>query len=280
LSLPAPDLVTVADLTGTGAEAWEGVLVTVENVVVTNNDAGYGEWEVDSSLRIDDMLYRPHLIANGASVDSITGILHYSYGAYKLEPRDGDDIVNLQTCPSADQCVDSLSAGDLVVTEMLFDTQESENYCEWVEIYNNTSGTVDLFGLTLEEDGGRQETVDTATVVAAGDYAVVAKGDAANWVTNCPGADAGFTPDGFYGGSVDLANGGDYVYLKYVDAAETETVLDETPTYDGDWTTANLSSSCLDDSCNDTASNWCQPTSEFGSAGDKGTPGVSNDACR
>ena len=38
-------------------ESYEGTLVKVENVTVTNGDLGYGEWELDNGLVVDDLLY-------------------------------------------------------------------------------------------------------------------------------------------------------------------------------------------------------------------------------
>jgi hypothetical protein len=93
------------------AEAFEGVLVRVENVRVlsVNPDAPFdrGEWSVGlplpefpETVRVDDLMTpRPAALAVGDCYASITGPLHYAFGAYKLEPRSEADLVLGGTCP-------------------------------------------------------------------------------------------------------------------------------------------------------------------------------------
>ncbi|WP_232460744.1 Gldg family protein [Thermococcus barossii] len=75
-------------------EQWESVLVKVENVVVTNPDLGYGEWEIDDGsgpVRVDDLIYR-YTPQDGQSLDYVVGVVYYSYGNFKIEPRSEEDI--------------------------------------------------------------------------------------------------------------------------------------------------------------------------------------------
>lgn len=81
---------------GTGrprAEALESVLVRVETVTVTNPDLGFGEFEVDEALRIDDALFRidppPSL---GETFDWFQGPLTFSFSNSKILPRDAADV--------------------------------------------------------------------------------------------------------------------------------------------------------------------------------------------
>ena len=76
-------------------EQYESVLITVEDVSVTGL-LNYGEWivsdEISDILLCDDLndyVYFPKL---GDSLVSITGILFYSYGYFKIEPRTTNDI--------------------------------------------------------------------------------------------------------------------------------------------------------------------------------------------
>ncbi len=90
VSLPSPVTVTTSDA---NKEDYEGVLLRVENATCTNPDLGYGEWEVNDGtgpLRVDDMGYSYTPLQD--SVYNITAPLYYSYGNYKLEPRDANDI--------------------------------------------------------------------------------------------------------------------------------------------------------------------------------------------
>jgi hypothetical protein len=75
------------------------MLVTVENVTVENPNpdapSDYDELLLDGGLRVDDLL-APELgndIPDGAPYRSVTGILGYSFGHWKLWPRGAEDIV-------------------------------------------------------------------------------------------------------------------------------------------------------------------------------------------
>ncbi|USS40359.1 hypothetical protein NF865_08565 [Thermococcus aggregans] len=90
---PLPDPVTLP--TGNvSQEQWEGVLVKVENIIVTDENLGYGEWEVDDGsgpLRVDDLIYR-YYPSRGQKLEYVVGVVYYSFGNFKLEPRSADDI--------------------------------------------------------------------------------------------------------------------------------------------------------------------------------------------
>jgi hypothetical protein len=79
------------------SEQWEGVLVTVDNAVVTNPDNGFGEWTIysggapsDTCVVGDIVAYTYTPVLSDAVV--VTGISMYAYGDYTLQPRDDDDI--------------------------------------------------------------------------------------------------------------------------------------------------------------------------------------------
>ncbi|MDC0722889.1 hypothetical protein [Nannocystis bainbridge] len=97
---PTPPVVSPPDIANGGAltEVWESVVVTVENVDVTNADLGFGEFEVTGGLRIDDMFFLPE---GGPKppVDTtltLTGPLVYNFGNFKLVPRSCDDYVGFE----------------------------------------------------------------------------------------------------------------------------------------------------------------------------------------
>ncbi|MBJ94180.1 MAG: hypothetical protein CMP23_06830 [Rickettsiales bacterium] len=86
----------VAVFTTADIERWEGVLVTVENVTVTVAPDNYGAWTVTGGVRVDDKLFTyndPDGPSIGTSFASITGVLDYSWGEYKITPRDASDFV-------------------------------------------------------------------------------------------------------------------------------------------------------------------------------------------
>ncbi len=95
-TLPDPAVVSTGDFVSAGtAEQWESVYLEFQNATVTDDNLGYGEWAFDDgsgATRADDMgsfTYDPTL---GDYYIFIRGIGWYSYGNYKLEPRDDDDF--------------------------------------------------------------------------------------------------------------------------------------------------------------------------------------------
>ena len=76
---------------------WESVFVTFHNATCLDNDLGHGEVSVDDgsgALIVDDFLYyydpaTDFVIDN---VYNLTGVMNFSYGNFKLNPRSADDI--------------------------------------------------------------------------------------------------------------------------------------------------------------------------------------------
>ncbi len=108
-SLPEVELVNTGDIApgSITAESYEGVLVQVQNITVIDDNLGYGEWLVDDgsgACRIDDdadnLSYE--IPAIGTSLSSITGVLNYSHGNFKLEPRYRTDIIDSAPIPIGD----------------------------------------------------------------------------------------------------------------------------------------------------------------------------------
>ncbi len=78
---------------GSQAEAYEGVLVEVENVTVTDLELGYGKFEVTGGLEIDDELYTLETApTQDQTFQSIRGVLTYTFDAVQLNPRSADDV--------------------------------------------------------------------------------------------------------------------------------------------------------------------------------------------
>ncbi len=91
-----PEPVTISTDALANSESYEGVLVKVEDVTVTNDDLGNGEWEIDDGsghCRVDDLGVYTYVPALDDFIYSITGVVDYTYGNFKLEPRDDDDLV-------------------------------------------------------------------------------------------------------------------------------------------------------------------------------------------
>lgn len=100
LLVPAAELSTIAT-GGTRAEALEGVLVQIDGEVqvVELTDLAHGEYRVGTSLansvRVDDTIYPDAEEGRGLGqpITKLVGVMYYSYGDVKFEPRDANDIV-------------------------------------------------------------------------------------------------------------------------------------------------------------------------------------------
>ncbi len=102
---PAPEVVDPSDVKAGGslAEAYESVLIKVEDVVITNEDIGHGQFEITGGLPVDDYFFESgggpsgsNIIAvDGGAFDAIVGILLFTsfedVDEFKLGPRDLDD---------------------------------------------------------------------------------------------------------------------------------------------------------------------------------------------
>ena len=174
----------------------------------------------------------------------------------------------------ADIGVDDLSAGDLVITEIMFDPAAvGDGAGEWFEIYNNTGGTVDLDGLqifdTSESSPGDEATVSGTVLVASGDHAVFGRYASRN---------GGVTLDYAYGTAHTLHDF-DEIFLANSSGTLDSVAWDNGTTFpDPTGASISLDSAAQNASDNDNGNNWCAATSSFGD-GDLGTPGASNDDC-
>lgn len=156
--LPAPEVLSSGDVS---QEQWESVLVRVENVTVTDDDLGYGEWEVDDTsggARVDDLGDYGYSPTNGDLLDFVQGPLFYGYGDFKIEPRDDDDISVYVPPPP-------------VVTIM--EIQGSEQFSPYDGQLVETSGVVTLFtangaSLWLQDPAGDGDPATSDGIFVSG----------------------------------------------------------------------------------------------------------------
>lgn len=76
-------------------EQWEGVLINVSNSECTSNSVGFGQWELNDGsgvLLADDDIFPYATSAIVNDFYDVIGIGHYSFGDYKILPRDINDI--------------------------------------------------------------------------------------------------------------------------------------------------------------------------------------------
>ncbi len=103
---PAPAPTDFDDPCAIDYEAYEGVLINLQAsmgpIEVTAEIDEYGEFQVNSCLQVDDIFFENESCgtsnetpdpAMGTYLTALTGVLNYTYGEYKLEPRSLDDFV-------------------------------------------------------------------------------------------------------------------------------------------------------------------------------------------
>jgi predicted extracellular nuclease len=160
-----------------------------------------------------------------------------------------------------------LSPGDLVINEIMQNPAAVfDSNGEWFEVYNNTAGPVDLIGLTIKDNDFDTHTIGSSVVVAAGDFAVLARN--ADFATN-GGVTADYQYSNFF-----LGNSADEVVIEDGGVEIDRVNYDGGPSFP-DPTGAAMA---LNDTANDNndGSNWCTASTTYGD-GDSGTPGAAND---
>ena len=202
-TLPAAATVSTA---AACSEAYEGVLVQVENAVCTDPELGYGEWEVNDGSgpgRVDDLSYgaSPTL---GTSY-TVVGPVTYLNGYFKIEPRDLNDVVW-----TGDE-----SAPIIFAAAATSDTTVLVTFSEAVEQTSaETSGhyTIDSLAVTdAEMNGGHPEQVVLRVLpMAAGDHTLEVSGVTDLWANAMVDVSAVFVfidnsiPGGYYDSAENL----------------------------------------------------------------------------
>jgi hypothetical protein len=97
------------------------------------------------------------------------------------------------TCSGDGECVppNPSVVGDVIVTEYMI----SPTSGEFIEVYNTTSGTLNLGGCTVGDLDSDNHTIADTVIIDPGGYATLAK----------DGTDAGFDADYVYAGGVALS---------------------------------------------------------------------------
>jgi len=183
-----------------------------------------------------------------------------------LLPLAACEISNKDDTGTDLSCWDSL-----VISEVMYEPDAvAADDGEYFEVYNTGGSSCDLEGLGISRNESQNHTVGETTMVAAGAYAVLAKGEALGDVT---------TVDYVYGGSISLTDE-TRLCLKDVDL---ELELD-CVSYNSTWElparghSLSLVPEHLDATDNDDAGNWCQSEVDLGN-GDYGSPGEDGPSC-
>ena len=122
------------------SEEFEGCLIGVNNANCNNDNAGFGEWIVNDGtgdVIIDDFFYAfvPNLNANY----NVKGVLTYSYGAFKLLPRNSGDVsVFVSVLENKDEIIN------------IFPNPLNETYLNITLNTNNTLSLFDISGKSIQ----------------------------------------------------------------------------------------------------------------------------------
>ncbi len=262
------------------AELLESNLVSIGPSEVTVAPDNFGQYIVEpigggAPVLIDDLFYddAPEV---GDRYESITGVLNYAYGAFRIEPRFALDLppsTSTANCP-ASLCIEDLLPGDIIVTEVGFnpsDTIGFDDYNEFVEVYNQSGGTVNLDGLMIR-DNSNEAVVESDAVIPNNSYAVFFRGSNPAWGWGAFGVDR----DGAYVGQVALSNGtGEQVSLHQPLGLEA---LAESQFYPSGQVGRSWSLDPRAFNNPGNANAWCYSTTFIGMQ-DRATPGTANDTC-
>lgn len=176
------------------AEQWEGMLTIFKNLTVTSSNAddpagNYGEVLVSDGsgdMRIDDSgtwkdVYTNDptatgktFLAVGTTIESVTGVMYFSFSYYKLEPRTEADLVNVGEAVNP-PVISKLARDKGIPTS----SDQVTVTCEVVD--SNEGGTIAKVDLYYGTEGGNALTIsmsyDETTNTATGIIPAMADGD-------------------------------------------------------------------------------------------------------
>ena len=152
------------------------------------------------------------------------------------------------------------TVSDLLITEVMVNPLSvSDARGEWLELFNPTSESVDLRGITLTDSTNAGHTISSinSLLINPGDYFVLARN------TNST-INGGFMPEYAYGSEFSLSNGGDEII--FASGNDELLRLD----YGSGFASAGFSMELISDIMR--LDNYAASTRQYG-LGDWGTPG-------
>lgn len=227
----------------------------------------------DTGVRCDGNIVKDN--GDAGMCDAETGMCTYPNAAADINCEDSGQI-----CMDG-ACVDVVMAaapapGDLSITEVLYDPDAnmvSDDFGEWVEIYNNTDQAITLRGSKLKDDANEHE-ITTDVIVPANSYFVLGVSD--DKMTNGD-VDVDYVWTGF-----KLSNAGDIFTIENA-AGEIVTTVDYgADGFPGDKGKAIQFNGDLDlaaDYDSADAAKWCVAPDQWSMTSDFGSPGAANPGC-
>jgi len=191
-------------------------------------------------------------------------------GSKPSVPKDASPTVD------AAPAVPKPSAGEVLVTEVMYATFTPEPASEWIELHSTVTSERSLTGLTIKDGAGRTHTIG-ALIIAPGAYVVLARNKAAAISAKVPSSaivyeygtglpdNAGILLTNSSTGAVSLLNG-------------TTTVA--SAPYGGWYSQSGGSSvqlKVLDPALTTSKASWCLSLTAWTTGSEKGTPGAAED---
>lgn len=188
-------------------------------------------------------------------------------------PPTAEPFTPTETPTVSPSVVNSVSAGAVFVTEMMPNPSAvSDTAGEWFELYNSMADvSVDIDGWTIRDQGTNTHVINNGGPLLIPPQGFMVLGRNAD-----PAVNGGATVRYQYSGFI-LANSGDEIELVDLNGVTIDSVIYmSSQVFDG--ASSTLNPSMFDAIANDQPTNWCPATSVM-PGGDRGTPGLPNDAC-
>lgn len=203
----------------------------------------------------------------GGSTGQTTGD---SGGPQSITPDSGTDT-------GAPVVVPKPAPGEVLITEVMYDSFGAEPASEWIEVFNTTSGERMLTGLTIKDGASRTHVIGAGVKIAPGAYGLLVRSKSGAATAKIPSAailyeygtglpdNAGVLLANGATGSVALLNG---------------PVAISSSQYGGWFSQSGGSSVQLKVLTNGQGaidSSWCLSLNAWATGSDKGTPGAAED---
>ncbi|HLO59446.1 MAG TPA: DUF4493 domain-containing protein [Bacteroidales bacterium] len=195
--------------------------------------------------------------------------------AFTINVTEGEDSLQIVNINEGEEPQNGVFAqGDLLITEIMYDPVAlTDTYGEWIEIYNNTTESIDLGDVVIRKGTTEHHTINGPLMLAAGAYAVLARSETALSGNKY-----------VYGSSLSLNNTGTTLSLYNYGTDGTDGSLIFAVDYSqsafpgGTGASIGLSPLKMNKEEAILGSSWCVSKSAY-STGDLGTPGTVNDSC-
>ncbi len=167
------------------------------------------------------------------------------------------------------------SAGEILITEVLYDSVNTEPDAEWIEVHSTATANRSLSGLTIKDGAGRTHVIGAGVTIAPGAYAVLSRSTAGATAAKLPSAKVVYTYGVTGSAGIQLANAG----TGGVSLLNGATVLADAPY--GGWFTqsggCSVQLKVLDFSQSSAKASWCLSTTSWATGTERGTPGAPSD---